>query len=263
MSSEQFSSDQLQETSEGACRTSEVYSRLFAAGSALSPLLYGSKGNPADEQISYTTKDVQTVKGLYDRLKNSFPEAGRGYWAVRSWDLLIWQPVMLSIIAVYSMEAIPPLRLLGQSSHNGMVAGYTLPEGTCFTGETELLIQKAGHELADLSALLLSQLQQVCSFKPVLAQRLLSDQLLASLIRIPFLYGKGITLPILESHAPLWLQSTGLTSRPLQLTDSFELKRTGCCLHYLRQDADVCSNYPKKARLQKLQQKKAEHVCTE
>lgn len=222
----------------------DLYQQLFNITEQLNPALRGHPGEPCNFVIRRRHTPVGTLQELYDFWQQHYPEAGRSYWAVRSWELLIWQPVIIAITTVYGLQAIPPLRQLSQNLHQGIVAGYSLPAGCWFRGSLPQLIVRAGSELQSLTSALLEQLQQICTLRPKLAKALMSDQLVIALARVPSVSGQ-ISDADIRAQLPLWLEATGLEPRNLQLDQNQQVVRLSCCMQYRRHDGELCDNCPR------------------
>ncbi len=241
-----MNSEALQKQS-GGYPPDALSQQLFSISEQLNPALRGHTEASQRFAISHVHTPVSSLRTLYHYWQEHFPEAGRSYWSVRSWELLIWQPVLLAVIAVYGLAAIPPLRQMTQALDNGIVAGYALPAGCWFQGSQAQLIARAGGELRALISSLLVQLQQVATLRPGLANDLFSDQLISALARVPAISGQ-VTEADIRHQLPLWLDATELAPRGIQLDKQLQITRMSCCLHYRRHDGERCTNCPRPAK---------------
>ena len=221
-----------------------LHQQLFSITEQLNPALRGCISPPETFVISGHQTPLTSLQALHTYWQTHFPEAGRSYWSVRSWELLIWQPVLIAVTAVYGLSAIPPLQQLTQRLDKGIVAGYSLPAGCWFRGSHAQLIVRAGRELNTLVTSLLEQLQQVCTLRPRLARALFSDQLVSALARVPAVSGLISEVDI-RAQLPLWLEATELPPRGMQTDANLHIARLSCCMHYRRHDGELCTNCPR------------------
>lgn len=239
-----MNSETLHKLSGGTPPPDILYEQLFSMTKQLNPLLCGHLGEPFGYVIRRNCTPQSSLNELYNYWQHYYPEAGRSYWSVRSWELLIWQPILIAITAVYGLSAIPPLQQITQKLNNGLVAGYALPPGCWFKGNSPQLIVRAGAELNTLTHSLLEQLQQVCTLRPKLAKSLLSDQLTSALARVPKISGSFTEIEI-RAHLPLWLEAVQLPPRGMHFDGNQQLIRLSCCMHYKRLDGELCVNCPR------------------
>jgi len=224
-------------------QTGPDFAALFRLTAGVSPLLKGELG-PARAGDICRSRSASQLAQLYDYWRQTHPEAGRGYWAVRSWEMLIWQPVIISVSGCYGLSSAFAISNIGQGYSDGLVAGYRLPRSCAFQGAIPQVVARAGAELAQLAGALLEQLQQICRLRPKLAYALLSDQLASNLAQVPRV-SPAISMALMERQLPLWLKAMNLPQRPLVTGEHFTIERISCCLHYRRDDGQLCDNCPK------------------
>ena len=223
------------------------YSYLFKTAETITPLLKGEIGsaNQADIHLQHVDQDV--IKQLYQYWKVEHPEAGAAYWLTESWIMLLWQPIQLTFISVYTTQAVPKLRHIGQYYDNGLVAGYILPKEPMVTGELAQLVVYAGQELSILINGLHQQLSVIARFTFRLAEQLLADLILINLLK---LQKHKPTIDIYQ-QAQRWFSALAM---PAQYLDSlykqpndklWSVKRVSCCMYYRRSDGDFCLACPK------------------
>ena len=197
-----------------------------------------------------TTEAIEALVASWER---AFPEAGQPYWSVRSWTLLIWQPVFIAVLGVHGVGSVPPIDRLWQRLDSGIVAGFWLPEkGWRETGADEVQrIERAGELLAQVRDRLLADLSGVIRLKRLSAYRLMADTLLAALATLENLSG-AFTHERIQALADQWLAATGLSNQsqlmPLTLAGgqpALGLDRKACCMHYRRDDGCYCASCPK------------------
>lgn len=223
---------------------------LIAAAEGLVPGLGGRVGPPSPGQVVAGADNRDAVRRLVDGIAAQAPEAGRGYWAVRAWGMLIWQPAVLAVLGVHRCGFAPRLDAIGQSVTGPAVFGFTLPVDAVTHGPMPELIPQAGARLRRLTDVLLAEVRAEIAVKPVLAHRLLADRVLGTLLRAS---------PEPERHGPDWLRALGLEGQsglvPLDLSDGRRrhgLDRRACCLAYRVEAGALCSSCPKRPVAERL-----------
>ncbi len=92
--------------------SSQQFERLFVYARSVTPYLDGFiESNPNNLRDATDSRALQV---LYSQLANNHPEAGQAYWLTRTWDLLCWQPVFVSFIAIYGQKSLPDLTRMAQ-----------------------------------------------------------------------------------------------------------------------------------------------------
>lgn len=246
---------------------------LFQLAQQVSPALSGQTGKGGPELLRAEQNNHLALQQLYQQLQQIYPSAGLPYWRVRGWGVLSWQPIYLSFLSVYGLQAVPSsLGQIAQQYDQGMVSGFFLPESDWLTGSRETLILEACRQLKPLFQQLQQQFVLVSGIKPGLCRLSLADRLLLTLARLSAmapslakLYdGEGQkgeskqSLPDkaeLVQDAWLWLKGLGLPEehqqhlllRPMVDENEAELymKRRTCCMHYRREDGSLCENCPR------------------
>lgn len=221
---------------------------LVAAAEGVVPGMRGSIGSPVSGQIAAGADNQVLLQGLVDAVSGRTPEAGRGYWALRSWNMLVWQPAVLALLAVHRFGFVPALNAMSQDVVGDTVVGYRLPEDGVAYGEPAALVPVAARELRELADGLLDDLGRVVTVKPALAHRLLADRVLATLLRL-----HPDTPPAeVRGFADDWLagldlrEASGLMAVPLEGGgEQLALERRACCLEYRVVGADYCASCPK------------------
>ena len=201
------------------------------------------------------------IRELVASLRHHYPEAGRHYWSVRAWGLLIWQPVLLAVLASEVISKRLNLMCLGQRREGTMVAGMVLERGLLPAGNDSR--DEAASHLRRVCDSVLDELGEVVRINPVLARRLLADRILATLLRIR---------PLLADDSPAytcrlavqWLKASGLEEASALMeielparNVGLALDRKGCCQHYRRTDGALCKTCPRQPmalRIKRLQE---------
>lgn len=201
------------------------------------------------------------LENLLKALEQQYPEAGRHYWSMRSWGLLIWQPVMLTLLTTEILQQQVNLQSLGQHCAGTLVAGMTLGPELLISAPSRRDL--AATHLRAVCDQALDELGRVIQVNPVLARRLLADRILSTLLRMrPLLADR--------SHASVcglassWLEQAGLKGGSALMTfglpqggEELALDRKGCCQHYRRSDGGLCKTcprQPKHIRIKRLQE---------
>lgn len=218
--------------------------------SAADELACGAAGNPA------------RIAALHAHLQRSFPEAGAHYWTVRTWTLLIWQPIYLSLFGVHLAERAPCLDGMGQTVCDNMVYGFCLPEHCPRSAAQDALIDFAAEQLRALVERQWQEFDAVAGIHRKLARRLQADCVLGALLMVQ--RQQSLANERLHRLEQRWLDALGLRGDSalieVRLSDGRErlaLERKVCCQHFRRADGDFCSTCPKlkqEERLTRLRQ---------
>ncbi|MFP8967671.1 siderophore ferric iron reductase [Pokkaliibacter sp. CJK22405] len=200
------------------------------------------------------TDDVQLIQ-QYQHLAALHPEAGHGYWALRCWALLIWQPVTLAVLAATQLDSPLDCRELGlHLGENQLPCGYRLTPGAVCSQDCRSL-QASANKLREQAGQLAERLGQLIRLSPTAAERLMADYALSALIscqqRMPGLSCEA-TLQLAED----WLSALHLTgtSRLQQIEDATSgesrllLERRGCCLQFRCKDGLYCESCPRRKK---------------
>jgi siderophore ferric iron reductase len=230
------------------------------------PGLNGRVGQAAREDLSLgAAYNRAHIAALYDHWRLAHPEAGVHYWSARSWTLLVWQPIYLSLLGVHLAERAPCLAQMGQSIKDGYVAGFCLPEHCPRRAAQAQLVEFAAEQLREQLAHQLAEFQSVAVIKTKMAHRLAADYVLAALLLIQ----RQQRFCNTQTHAleDRWLSALDLkgdsTLIDVHLDDGRErlaLGRKVCCQHFRRADGVLCSTCPKireAERIERLRQELA------
>lgn len=201
------------------------------------------------------------LANLHLSLQGAHPETGAPYWRVRSWGLSCWQPIYLALICVYRLKLIPNnLDQLHQMQQQSYVAGYALPDDEWLSGEHEVLVQHTAVQLKTLfDALQTAHLNQFGG-RQVLYQALLADQIMMTMVTAS---ETDTTLSDIQNEYRLWAKYLDLPTDILkhlkQDTGTVTFTRRTCCLHFHRDDGELCTDCP---RGFKAKQSSAKHKKT-
>ncbi|WLQ11848.1 siderophore ferric iron reductase [Hahella aquimaris] len=234
---------------------------LLRAAALAHPALTGEIGFDNAGLIRAKADNQEILTQLHSYWRDACPEAGAPYWAVRSWTMLVWQPTFLAVAAVHLVGTAAPLSELGQKYAQGVVAGFRMPPVATPSDAVERLIEVSGAELAQVCEIFLNQLNRIARVKPLIAKRLVADSLLSALARLSLLASPPDNQQI-QQWAQAWLKAMDLIGysnlTPIALCNGrlqLTLDRKACCLHYLRQDGELCASCPKQkpeVRVQRL-----------
>jgi siderophore ferric iron reductase len=226
--------------------------RLFEIAEAFVPGMKGEVGAHAPGHVTCGMDNRRSIAGLVGALADGHREAGRGFWAVRSWSMLTWQPAILAVLSVHRLELAPErLDRISQHVQGGAVYGYRLPDDAIVESGIPDLIGHAGGQLRAMADDLLSDLNAVMSMKSVLAQRLLADRVLGVLAHLRHLQ-PGSTNAEIRDFARQWLAAmslwgqSGLTEIKLENgIEQLTLERKACCLEYRLGVNSYCPTCPR------------------
>ncbi|MBR9827258.1 MAG: siderophore ferric iron reductase [Oceanospirillales bacterium] len=215
-----------------------------------------------DKNMLVVTRDETVLLGeLVAALKQQHPEAGRHYWGARAWGVLIWQPVLLSILATEVLQRSLNPEHMGQHCQGAVVAGMTLTEGLMEGNQSDRW--QSACRLRQTCERWLEQLGRQIKVNPVLAKRLLADRILSTLLHVRPLLGESHEAAIRE-RASEWLEGANLSGASGLMSFAIPeqgiemaLDRKGCCQHYRRDDGSVCKTCPRQSkhiRIKRLQE---------
>jgi siderophore ferric iron reductase len=223
---------------------------LHVAARAL-PGLTGEIGPAGNDQLQCgSTGNQARVAALHAHWQHAYPEAGAHYWSARSWSLLVWQPVYLSLLAVHLCARAPSLAQMGQSMRDGFICGFRLPEHRPCRGTQSDLIACASSHLRRFVDDQLTEFNGVASIHPKMARLLVADCLRAALLLVQ--PRASVTNAALHEIEARWLEAMALPGGgslvEIGLSDSRQclaLGRKVCCQHFRRADGEPCSSCPK------------------
>lgn len=224
---------------------------LYAAARQLSPALV-----PAEEG---DVLDTEQLIVLYQELATAYPQAGKVYWGNRLWALMYWQPVYLSICAVHGQQTVINFDRYQQFRQPLSIYGFKPLEmlDTKDYLSIETAIDLQAEQLKSLLRDYLSVLSSICRISITNAWGLVADALLLVLKRQPISDSDKL------NYAQLWLNRLQLTDKQGRVLSALSyapgtttpllLNRRSCCMHYLRDRADICSSCPKQPQSERWQ----------
>uniref|UniRef100_UPI000B3592F2 siderophore ferric iron reductase n=1 Tax=Thaumasiovibrio occultus TaxID=1891184 RepID=UPI000B3592F2 len=153
---------------------------------------------------------ARSTQSLYEQIATAFPEAGSAYWLTRTWELLCWQPIYTSMVAVYGCHGAPRLSDMSQQISGYFVTGFQLHSLEYHQGEVDALIDFAASEVSVLAEQYFTAMAQWTRIRPRFTQQLLADSVLSFMVRLSP-YAREISAKDLQRQATLWLDALGLS----------------------------------------------------
>lgn len=222
-----------------------------------------------EPSIYFDNENRALLKQLYTELQRVHPEAGRVYWRSRSWILLVWQPIYLTVFAVQHAQLLPNIRLMHQYLRNGLVAGFYLESIDMIEADKETLIEQGAQLLEDVCMQALTQLNEVCRLHPRSAWRMVADTVLSALCRLRAFDSRYNNEQIIADSRQ-WLNAMKLEQesalmriRSADHKDILALNRKSCCYVYRCATGQVCPDCPKQSlavREQRIAEECTEHA---
>lgn len=190
--------------------TPEQEQQCLNAAKLMVPSLMGTIGSPLKGMIQADGNPQQSIFEIYQYWQQRYPHATHAYWWVRTWSLLYWQPIYLSVSALHLNRMILSLEHFSQHQRMGYIAGFRLESKNHWVGTINstlpLLIEKSAVHLTSYLEWLWYHMNQSMkinakSIKRRLAMRLCADAVLIALQRIAQLKIKEPRLEL--SHVKL------------------------------------------------------------
>lgn len=239
----------------------------------------------SDKELTATEANHKLIGQLYQAIQQSEPDAGRFYWSAQCWNMLCWQPIILSVVSASQFRLITDVNQMGQRVQGAGVAGLSIPHsafaiapdsGTEHSNEVHkdlALIRASGSKLKALLENLLAQTTEHFPLNHNLARRLFADRILSTLLLLQRLNNQGDFNESSNQHTEAlawqWLEATGLqeasglmriefgsdtaTDTDTQSTERLALNRKGCCQHFRKSDGKVCASCPKNKMPERIQ----------
>ncbi|MAM00360.1 siderophore ferric iron reductase [Hydrocarboniclastica marina] len=253
----------------GSAESAPMLDHLLVTAQRLGPSLEHIAALDSLQSLSVNADNRQLIDRLYTYWEMAHPEAGQPYWSVRSWIMLVWQPLYLTVIGAHLAGALPDLDDLQQRLRGGLVAGFNLSKVILTQPDNpQVRIETGGDQLRHFVDRMYVQLAARTPLKRLSALRLVADMLLNALAQIAGTehWENARTM----AYADQWLRAAGLKGEStLTIRSSGKesaggadeqlvLERKSCCMHYRRHDGDLCEGCPvlkKPERLARLKSK--------
>ena len=223
---------------------------LIATAASATGFMKGEPGRALPNWYHQGADNSALLRDLRDQLAAAYPNAGPALWAVRLWTNLLWQPAYLSVIAVHIHGAVPDFDGLTQARSGIYIDRFRLAPAPMWSGSTPAMIERAAHQLSQLSRSLLTEVNAVEKLRPIPAQRLLAERMLGLMLWLGQ-KRRDLTQGQIEDFTHQWLSALQLEGQgSLQRVNAggrqlLIVKRKGCCLDYLIEPTQLCANCPR------------------
>ncbi|RKT13938.1 siderophore ferric iron reductase [Paraburkholderia sp. RAU2J] len=204
------------------------------------------------------------LEALLSFWTTGYPEAGRAYWSLRCWGILIWQPIYLSVIGVHTAQRALLLDRFEQPIENGWTREVRLPDHVPEHGDPDALIDRAASEIAACCVQIFDELSSVVRLNAHAARCMQADCVLAALLALRPTH-PGWTHAHIEALGERWLRALALAGRGgffvfarSDGASALALDRRTCCYHYRRRDGELCSTCPRLAQRERIVRLNAE-----
>lgn len=190
----------------------------------------------SDKELTATEASHKLIGQLYQAIQQSEPNAGRFYWSAQCWNMLCWQPVILSMVSASQFRLITDVNQMGQRVQGARIAGLSIPHSAFVIApgsgtkhsDTEnsatessdtknkdlSLIRASGLKLKELLESLLALSTEHFPLNQNLARRLFADRMLSTLLLLQRLNNQGVFNEASNRHtealAQQWLEATEL-----------------------------------------------------
>ncbi|WP_298773153.1 siderophore ferric iron reductase [uncultured Shewanella sp.] len=209
--------------------------------------------------------DVLLLRQLYQSHLEQYPKAGKAYAATRTWSLMCWQPVMLSVLSVHGLKMVLKLDALKQHTQHGSIYGYFISKNDVDFADEDDLITVAAARLKTLCDGFYDALSSIAKVPRRNAYRLVADSVLTALSRLSTFLSVSNQQVLVWSDA--WLEALNLVaqSRLMSIEINQEKKilgldRIACCMHYLRDPEDLCQTCPKQCKTRRIERIKQAYL---
>ncbi|NYT57896.1 siderophore ferric iron reductase [Alcaligenaceae bacterium] len=191
------------------------------------------------------------VAWLAGSLANAYPEAGRHYWAFRTWGLLVWQPVYLTLAGIHLKGLGIRPECISQQVSPCMVGGCRIADHAPIEDDENELLDITAAALRNGVSRLFSTCRETIALHPKAADRLLADYVMGAILHIKDLRPDWSTDETM-SWGRRWLDALGLRGAGGLLRyrdhaggEHLAMDRKVCCLVYKRHDGSLCDTCPK------------------
>lgn len=193
------------------------------------------------------------VDNLINNLSRQFPEAGRIYWSVRGWSLLVWQPVYVTILAANIWNTHIELASMGQRVRGTIVAGFYLPEHDITIGYASDPLHSGAQTINDLVTKIYDKYGVLLGIRRKLAFSIASDIMLDALMTAG--YAGSMELMVqLPDLGQKWLHAAKLKTRARlvhkQGNNSLHIEpaRNACCQAFRCSGGQLCESCPRRKK---------------
>ncbi|WCE28859.1 siderophore ferric iron reductase [Vibrio sp. SCSIO 43137] len=232
-------------------RAPALHRQVFLYSKQITPYLKGSYGALHSDCIAIGhPNSANQLEQVYKGVAKAEPNAGKAYWLTRTWDLVCWQPVYVSFIAIYGLKSLPDMGSIGQYRFGSYIAGYRFPDGAHRHGEPEELIPHAARALMALMDFYRQQINEWSRIRPGFTRHLFADLLLGCLVKLQQ-HDTSLSNEYIRRQARLWLMECDLPLYHLDClaedgkSGQLKLTRISCCLAYKCEKGNYCDDCPK------------------
>ncbi len=223
---------------------------LDALCDSVTPYLKRLDRDTSNEELDgdwLNTEDGETAALLYQRVKDSQPEAGSAYWLTRTWGLLCWQPVYLALLSVHGCGKGLNFERFGQRVQRDYIAGFSDIDVVDADTVSQAIAQ-TGQQLAKLSVRYQQALNQHLRIRPGFCRYLLADTLVQYSVQLWSVQPHRAQQP-LRHWLTQWLAACDLPTQVLSqlsvIDEQANYTRTSCCLVYQCGDHPLCADCPR------------------
>jgi siderophore ferric iron reductase len=205
------------------------------------------------------------LEALLAHWRTAYPEAGRVYWSLRCWGILIWQPIYLSVIGVHTAQRVLSLDRFEQPIENGWTREVRVPDHEPARGEADALIDLAAQEISACCKRIFDELARVIHLNTHAATGMQADCVLAALLAVHAVHPDWDHARV-EALGARWLAALALDGRSgffaytrSDHSRALSLDRQTCCYHYRRRDGELCSTCPRLRKCERIARLNEEH----
>lgn len=195
------------------------------------------------------------------------PVGGSAYTAMRTWNLLTWQPILVGVLCAETEQRVADVE--NAAFEMGPVYGCHLAGMPCSATTLPDARMRAAEHMRQATEALFQALACRVRLRWELAQRQMADRVLGILARRAML---GLSsLPATEAAAVAWLDALDLRNASsldrMTLANGdqgLRLCRRSCCLEYRARPDFLCATCPKRTpddRVAQSQKEWESHVC--
>lgn len=188
---------------------------------------------------------------LLDAIAVQTPEAGMPYWRVRTWGLLLWQPLYIAVLCVHQVKAVPnTLNQLVQRQQGNFTLGYRLPDHTIWQTYTtpQAAVEAVALQLNVLVEHYAQSLEQQTFARRPLLNALFADQIITTLERFAPTLAPEKSSQWLYQEGKRWCDAIGVSlpkNAEWLLQDDSPYQRKSCCLVFRCNNSVECANCPR------------------
>lgn len=236
--------------------------RLIAAAAEVTGFMKGEPGGSRQGWYQPGADNTALLTDMHAQLKVSYPSAGAGFYAVRLYTNLLWQPAYLAVIAAHIHGAMPDFSELGQKRIGIYFDGFALKPAAQLSGSVEERIASGGAQLKAMADVMLADVNQVVRIKPLPARRFLAGRMLALMVWLAQ-KRRDLSIETIETYKALWFDALGLTGQgDLEQVEAkghrlLLVKRKDCCLDYRIEPHAYCATCPKQDNALRLERQTA------